>query len=319
MLVGALLLGCASAPMSGGPVYDPELPQIFLANAEPDQVMGVAMGAAITNGWKIVESKDSMFVQQRPLNAAAAEAIAPGASLATLPAVVEVRSQFFPRMGGVDVVLDAQAVVHRGSEDERREDFTETYRAELMQSLGSLRQAWSETRQRIASAIPPLPPESGEQQPEEAEGGTAFAAATQVDTAVASAPQDESADNPVQTAWGSGSPPARPPAPVESRLSRPSPQPLAVTEPLAVAQTPPDLSAVDSAGNMMALKEPPSLSTGVWAYYAEHYARVRGCELAGQGAVLIEKTPAYEQHRVYCEGGQTFLVKCNAGTCRGVR
>jgi hypothetical protein len=68
---------------------------------------------------------------------------------------------------------------------------------------------------------------------------------------------------------------------------------------------------------MMALNQPAP--TGVWAYYAEHYARVRGCTIAGEGAVLVEKQPDYEMHRVYCEGGQTFLVRCNAGVCRGMR
>ena len=68
---------------------------------------------------------------------------------------------------------------------------------------------------------------------------------------------------------------------------------------------------------MLTLQQPQG--TGVWAYYAEHYARIRGCSLAGEGAVLVEETKAYEVHRVYCEGGTTFLVKCNAGTCRGMR
>ena len=67
----------------------------------------------------------------------------------------------------------------------------------------------------------------------------------------------------------------------------------------------------------MALNQPAP--PGVWAYYAEHYARVRGCAVAGEGAVLVEKQPEYEMHRVYCEGGQTFLVRCNAGVCRGMR
>jgi hypothetical protein len=70
--------------------------------------------------------------------------------------------------------------------------------------------------------------------------------------------------------------------------------------------------------NMLTLSTAPS-GTGVWAYYAEHYARVRGCRLAGEGAVLMRKTPEHEEHRVYCEGGQTFLVRCNAGICRGLQ
>jgi hypothetical protein len=57
---------------------------------------------------------------------------------------------------------------------------------------------------------------------------------------------------------------------------------------------------------------------GVWAYYAEHYAKIRGCELSENGVVLEEKLPEFELHRVHCENQKTFLVKCNAGTCRGM-
>ena len=165
VLVSLLLVGCASAPMSGGALYYPNKPQVFLANADIGQAKGVAMGAAVTKGWKIIQGGDDTLILQRPLNAAAAESLSPGSSLATTPPVVEVRSQFFPRQGGVDVVLDAQAVVHRGTEEEHREDFTEAYRPELTRSLESLRIAWGESRQRIASAIPPLP--AGQTPPEE--------------------------------------------------------------------------------------------------------------------------------------------------------
>jgi hypothetical protein len=58
---------------------------------------------------------------------------------------------------------------------------------------------------------------------------------------------------------------------------------------------------------------------GVWAYYAEHYARIRGCEVSASGAALEEKQPEYEIHRVYCNDGQSFRVKCNAGTCGGLQ
>jgi hypothetical protein len=68
---------------------------------------------------------------------------------------------------------------------------------------------------------------------------------------------------------------------------------------------------------MLALN-PPSES-GVWAYYAEHYARIRGCTLNDQGSELVEKASYSETHRVHCEDGKTFLVRCNAGVCRGLR
>jgi hypothetical protein len=68
---------------------------------------------------------------------------------------------------------------------------------------------------------------------------------------------------------------------------------------------------------MLVLRQPGD--TGIWAYYAEHYARVRGCTLTDGGSVLVEKQNYSETHRVDCEGGRSFLVRCNAGVCRGLR
>ena len=58
---------------------------------------------------------------------------------------------------------------------------------------------------------------------------------------------------------------------------------------------------------------------GTWAYYAEDYASRLGCELADRGARLIASGPEWEQHRVYCAGGETLDVICRYGECTGVR
>jgi hypothetical protein len=95
------------------------------------------------------------------------------------------------------------------------------------------------------------------------------------------------------------------PAPVEDRYAAATPPPVSTS---AAPASPAD--------SMLVLNR--QAEPGVWAYYAEHYAKIRGCELSDDGAVLEQRQPEYEVHRVYCEGGQTFLVKCNAGACRGL-
>jgi hypothetical protein len=95
-------------------------------------------------------------------------------------------------------------------------------------------------------------------------------------------------------------------APVEERYAGATPAPVSG-----------GAGATGPANDMLALNR--TGEPGVWAYYAEHYAKIRGCEIAGEGAVLEDKKPEFELHRVYCESGQSFLVKCNAGTCRGMQ
>jgi len=297
--------------------YDPDKPQIFIPNARVEHVRGVAMGMAKSKGWTFVDSTDDTLLLQRPLNAAAAESIEPGAGLGPLPAVVEVRTQFFPRLGGVDVVVDAEASIHRGTDREERVDFTETYQGELMRSLASLQRAWTESRARVVAAVPP--PSSPTAHANEAsapvpnEGiATAKAEANQ------NTPDRDTSSTPstaTLTAWGNSpalAPAAPSPEPIDSAPTA-IPQVAAIPAPVQESSAEP----TDLKDNMVSLQQPQD--AGTWAYYAEQYARIRGCALAGEGAVLIEKTNAYEVHRVYCEGGTTFQVKCNAGTCRGMR
>jgi hypothetical protein len=58
---------------------------------------------------------------------------------------------------------------------------------------------------------------------------------------------------------------------------------------------------------------------GLWAYYAEDYARLRGCRIGDRGAVLMQETPTYELHEVECVGSANILVKCQGGVCEGMR
>jgi hypothetical protein len=328
-----LVAGCASGPGTlGDASYDRDKPQTFIPNAKVEHVRGVAMGMAKSKGWSFVDSTDGTLVMQRPLNAAAAETIEPGAGLDPEPALVQVRSSFFPRQSGVDVVLDAQVMVHRGTGEEKRIDYTEEYRPDLMRSLTALRTAWNESRGRVASALPPIPSPWAQQStastpaPEDAAAETGTARAT-----VAGEPTGPPVAPP-RDAWGG--PPAlesRMPPPVMTRTSAPPPTAAAAAAPapapvpeIGTARPPAPVPETGSArppapapATTLALREPRG--TGVWAYYAEQYARLRGCAVTGEGAVLTEKTNVYEKHRVACENGTEFLVKCNAGACRGLR
>jgi len=68
--------------------------------------------------------------------------------------------------------------------------------------------------------------------------------------------------------------------------------------------------------NMLTLNQ--ASGTGTWAYYAEQYARLRGCEVTDKGAELIESRSNSEILKVPCYGADSFLVKCQNGVCRGL-
>jgi len=354
-----LIAGCATSPttrVSDIPRYDSTKPQVFLPGANVEQAKGVAMGSAVTKGWEIAKtSSGQTLVLERRLNAASADALVPGSSLGTTPPRIQVETNFFPRGQGVDVVVGATLVSSGGKEGEQRQDVTESYRPDLERSLASLSSAWSRSGGQVASATPPIrssrdaivpvdpdvplapltatvgastasSPQTATDEP--AVATVAGTSAEAAETGASGAPDedDRAPGTGIATGWlgGSSSSPAPvvdvtspPPAPPAAQISRgPEAPPPYLPSSLGVTDAAPMTSARPS-DNMLALG--PSASSGVWSYYAEHYARVRGCTLAGDGAVMVEKTPGYETHRVYCEGGQTFLVRCNAGMCQGVQ
>lgn len=71
--------------------------------------------------------------------------------------------------------------------------------------------------------------------------------------------------------------------------------------------------------NMMALPQSSTGSAGVTsAAYAEQYARQRGCQVSASGSQLIESRQDGEVHKVPCEGSDSFLIKCQNGSCQGL-
>jgi hypothetical protein len=138
------------------PVPDPNKPSMFFSGGNIQQVRGAAMGAAVTQGWEVKKAGRDSLILQRNLDDTAAENLAPGASRGPLPPVIEVRTDFFDRSGGVEVQLGAEAVTARGTNKEVRQDYTETYRNELTHSLSILQNSWHEAGPRIANALPPI-------------------------------------------------------------------------------------------------------------------------------------------------------------------
>nr|WP_141657260.1 hypothetical protein [Thiocapsa sp. KS1] len=109
------------------------------------------------------------------------------------------------------------------------------------------------------------------------------------------------------------------PAPVvdaSPTLTRRSP--VATTQPMSLPEPLPQPAAepIPADENMMALS--PSSGSVSWAYYAEQYARLRGCNVGAQGSVLIDSRSDGEIHKVPCDGADSVLVQCQNGECRGL-
>jgi hypothetical protein len=68
--------------------------------------------------------------------------------------------------------------------------------------------------------------------------------------------------------------------------------------------------------DMIALS--PSSTSVNWSYYAEQYARLRGCNVSPQGAILIDSRSDGEILKVPCNGADSMLVQCQNGDCRGL-
>lgn len=309
MLMGiGLFVGGCSSTGSSLLSYDPNKPRTFLPGAEVEQAKSLAMGSAVTKGWKVVDSSDNRMVVKRPLDATAAQSVT-GEPVST--ASVEVESQFFKRQDGVDVVVGASLIANKGLKTERKINFTDSYKDDLNRSLNSLRRSWDENRWRVASATPPLPTKVAVAEDEDAASpATGFSDAQVADSGAELTPDAGSAVTPTALPSSAPVPVAAAPAaaavaPVEDRTAG------AVPPPVAASSAP-----AGPANNMLTLNR--QAEPGVWAYYAEHYAKIRGCELSGNGTTLEQKQPEYEIHRVNCDNEKTFLVKCNAGTCRGM-
>jgi hypothetical protein len=329
LTLGAWLLAGCAGTMDADSFDTSHRPQILIPGASRDEVKGLAMGAARAKGWTIVKSTNDLLVVQRPLDPASPTAAALGAAGSATPPVIEVTSAFTEQSGGVNVALRATLVSQPpGERAPQRLDYTDNYRDALKQSLESLRSNWDANGQRVTNAIPPHtagadPAPAPADTPlvkvwgETLTAETAATAATGGTVATPAAPRPPTTPTPTPTPAANPAPLATattpPPAPVidgSSALTATRPLTLSVPAP---APTPAPLAPQD---NMLTLSQ--AGGTGTWAYYAEQYARLRGCTVTDSGSQLIETRADGEIHKVSCVDAESYLLKCENGVCRAL-
>jgi len=339
-----LLAGCAGTQTRSDRLDVGNRPQLLIPGATASDVAGVAKSSAQAKGWGIVESAGDRLVMQRTVDPSSPSALALGAAKNTVAPVVEVTAIFVEQSGGVNVALGATLITQPpGEKSAKRMDYTENYRDALTQSLQSLRANWTPNRGRVADTNPTASPDA-KPAPTAAENSADNSSNPQAwGPTAADAPSPTSAPTralPVQPRLA----PAPEPTPAPGRewtaptapepnpasplqWSTPMPTPgvpdsngsagpssAATYTPSAPSQPTPE--PVASGDHMLTLS--PAGRTGVWAYYAEQYARLRGCAIDEAGAQLIENRADGEVHKVSCVGSASFLLKCQNGVCRGL-
>jgi len=163
LAVLTLFSGCASQPRTGGLELQEQEetltgPSTVIAGARVDEVRSVALGLARSKGWEIVNATDQKVVLRRPVSPDAPQAVELGLAQGATPNV-EVTTLFRQVSGGVNVTVNAQLVARvqgQGEAAEKRIDYSDSYRDNLLQSLASLRSAWAANHQRVARALPPI-------------------------------------------------------------------------------------------------------------------------------------------------------------------
>ncbi|AHF05359.1 hypothetical protein MARPU_02320 [Marichromatium purpuratum 984] len=314
MLVAWLLGGCASSPdprpQSLIPTNLSSLPQIQLAASERDQVRALAMGAARSKGWRITQSAPERLLLERPVTPDSALARVLDLPPEQLP--VETRlevASYFIDEGAVVRVASAAALVHpRADQPEpERRDVTSRLQPLLTQSLAALERTWQTHHQRLAEAAPPLP------QPAPSTDGEATPAGTLAAIPAAPIEGNETTQRQPLTAATQTDNPAN-----ASRDVRPQPGPAPVIDATPMLRTTPPLAPKPPQAQTQMLSLTPRQRDVTWAAYAEQYARLRGCVLTDEGAVLIDSRSDGEIHKVPCEGTDSILVQCHDGLCRGL-
>ena len=298
-----LQAGCAGNQIPPDRLDSGNRPQLLIPGAIRSDVKGLAMGSARARGWTIVKSTDDLLVMQRPLDPSSPSTLTLGTIKSAGPPVIEVTSVFVEQSGGVNVALGAALITQPPDEKSpTRVDYTEHYRNALAQSLESLRSSWTANRQRVANAMPT--------QSSHSEPPPAAAAGTDAENNRPLVQESEQtvADEASVTGETTADPnptPAPTRTPAEPRLA---PSPAATPTPTPEPVAPED--------NMLTLNQ--SSETGVWAYDAEQYARLHGCNVTDAGAQLIDSRVDGEIHKVSCVGADSYLLKCQNGVCRSL-
>lgn len=321
-----VVAGCATQATTGETASPPvgelitDKPQIWLPGASRAEVKSIAMGAAHSKGWTLVNDAGERIIFERPMDPTAPQAVALGSGGDTEP-VVEVTSYFVAHDDGVRVALDAAVRTKDADGAVQRVDWTEAYRGDLVQSLESLRATWSADRERVSAALaarrsaaqsPALerdePPDLS-QPPDDPLRAAWAAETTLVDQ------QPESTAAPTDTADEADSSATDLPAASSSntaastRAASPAPTPQASSED-------PERGAASAEGSALALRQ--GRQPAMWTYYAEYYALRTGCTLTDSGSRLVAQQPTYEIHEVACANRSSLRLRCQHGFCRPV-
>ena len=332
------------------------LPQVQLPGASVADARSVAMAAARTKGWDIVSADANRLLLQRPLPPDLPQAQALGSALA--PPRMEVETLIVDRRDGAVVALQAVVITNPGTKDEKRIDYTDEYENQLQISLSSLSSAWIAARDKVHSQVPTLAERQAVQGTEAGAdslgdvaetvgaGGTTLAAADlpASDTAPTSAsvrtptpvppPAPRAAPERAATAASAPAAPRATSRPLVAPTIEPPASPTTAAEAATPAQPRPGLSPsgggpapapgaptvpMESAGSNDMLVLNQGARKGLWSYYAEDYARLRGCKLGDRGATLMQQAGGVEVHEVECVGKANVLVKCRGGVCEPMR
>lgn len=326
----SLITGCATAPTSAvGTSALGNQPQTLLAGAQLDQARSVAMASARSKGWTIIAEDQGSLVLEREIPRSAPQAVALGATPHGPAPRMRVRTDLVQENDGTYVGLRAFVIIDPNTETERQLEFTDDYQDDLAVSLSSLQSAWLATGHRLASPAPvpeaPVAPVSedvlvGDTTDTRAEEGPASAHDQLAENAAA--PAIEDAPPPEDVPWREQN--ASWPAP---DFASSAPEVEETTAHSSEATPRADRSSSFSASGPRTQSSPPNqmlvldagARTGIWAYYAERFAQTNGCSITERGAVLLQKTPAFELHEVECANRSNLLVKCQGGLCGGIR
>ena len=280
-----MLLGAWSAYLLGAdPPAPGERPGIFLEAANIHQARGLAMDAALSHGWGIIERDPAHVVFETYLE----EPAVPGPPEDTPPpfTLLRIRADFIRQPAGVNVYLFAQEVWFPRDSREWTADVTQLYRPNLRRALQSLRARWDNFRRDTDPALA------------DDDALPLVRVEDQVDGQ--SVPPDEDGDPPLLDDGLDMLPSQAEP------LDAGDP-----SEPGIDATTMP----VPPEGPGRAAEPVGPADVGQWAYYAEQYAEQRGCALGDLGAILIDEDGLSEVHRVYCEDGTSMDVRCDSRNC----
>ncbi|UHD17156.1 hypothetical protein [Thiocapsa bogorovii] len=333
-------------------------PQMEFPGATRAEVQALAMGSARSRAWVIAESTDGRLVVQRPLDSSSARALgaqaAPGSLVEVTSYFLEDRNGVKVALdsalvsttpAGQPTRIDTTETFRPSLEDSLRSLQTSWSRNRARIARAAPPVSDPSTQETDAADSDSLGAsgaelaDSGSSPPQAGRGADASpaapAAAATSDRAPGaaasawSAPAQTPQAAPAASVVAATAPvpePRRPagrPAPiVDTRpaLTRAPPgaatQPMSLPEPLSAPLPEPIVETIPESENMMALS--PSSEDVSWTYYAEQYARLRGCNVEPTGSILIDSRSDGEIHKVPCVDADSVLVQCQNGECRGL-